>query len=86
MLQNILLNLKEEKKITDFNIDWQIAIISVVGFGIKNNSQVFAKILGKLTEINIRSDMINISEIKISILVNEMLAEQCVKLLHDLIL
>jgi aspartate kinase len=83
LLENILLRLRRNEEIASFEIDTQIAAISIVGFGIKNNPELLDNIAKKLSAIDIKVSMLNISDIKISILIQEEQAEQCLKAVHE---
>ncbi len=57
--------------------------VSIVGIGISNNPGVAATLFEVLYENNVNMHMISTSEIKISVLVNENVAENTLKALHD---
>lgn len=57
--------------------------VSIVGIGISNNPGVAATLFEVLYENNINMHMISTSEIKISVLVNENVAENTLKALHN---
>lgn len=60
-----------------------IAFVSVIGLGIKNDSYTMSVILSIFRENNISIRMITTSEIKISLLISEELTEKAVKILHN---
>ncbi len=60
-----------------------IAKISVVGLGMKDHAGVAAKMFQALSDENINIEMINTSEIKISVVVEEKYTELACRTLHD---
>ena len=60
-----------------------IAKVSVVGAGMINHPGVAATLFEALYDANININMISTSEIKISVLVDEMDAEKAVQVIHD---
>jgi aspartate kinase len=60
-----------------------IAKISVVGLGMKDHAGVAAKMFRALSDENINIEMINTSEIKISVVVEEKYTELACRTLHD---
>ncbi len=62
--------------------DDDIAIISVVGVGMKAHSGVASAVFDVLAQNKINIEMISTSEIKISVVIDKELADQTVKLLH----
>jgi aspartate kinase len=83
-LQYLLNNLKNTNQINDFIIDSQISIVSVIGYGIKNDHNLIGNILVALELENIIVKMMQISEIKVSILVEDGHTEKTVRCLHQL--
>lgn len=75
--------LKEQK--IDFITDSSVAIVSLVGYGIKNDNQLISKILEILDNAGILVTMMQNSEIKVSILINDSDTEKAVKALHELV-
>ena len=57
--------------------------VSIVGIGIANNPGVAATLFETLYENNINMHMISTSEIKISVLVNQNVAETALNAIHD---
>jgi len=84
-LELLLENLKHNGKIKDFKISTNIAIIAVIGYGIKSDGQVLRSILTKLKSADVTVKMIEVSEIKISILIDDKNTEKAVRALHELI-
>ena len=62
--------------------DINIAKVSVVGVGMKNNSGVAAVMFNALARENINIIMISTSEIRISSVIEEKYAELAVRVLH----
>ncbi|AFC70817.1 aspartate kinase [Rickettsia australis] len=83
-LQALLTNLKNDKQIQDFTFDAEIATISLIGYGIKNDCKVLETILSNLTQENINVNMIQLSEVKITLLINDQDAEKTIFNLYNL--
>ncbi|ABV75372.1 aspartate kinase [Rickettsia akari str. Hartford] len=83
-LQALLTNLKNDKQIQDFTFDAEIATISLIGYGIKNDCKVLETILSKLTKDNINVNMIQLSEVKITLLINDQDVEKTIFNLYNL--
>ncbi|AEK75138.1 aspartate kinase [Rickettsia conorii subsp. heilongjiangensis] len=84
-LQALLTNLKDDKQIQDFTFDTEIATISLIGYGIKNDCKLLETILSKLTNDNINVHMIQLSEIKITLFINDQDAEKTIFNLYNLL-
>ncbi len=63
--------------------DEHIAKVSIIGVGMRSHSGVAAKMFSVLAKAGINILMISTSEIKISCVVDEKLAEKATKILHD---
>ncbi|MEG8229560.1 aspartate kinase [Candidatus Rickettsia tasmanensis] len=83
-LQALLTNLKDDKQIQDFTFDTEIATISLIGYGIKNDCKLLEAILSKLTKDNINVNMIQLSEVKITLFINDQDAEKTIFNLYNL--
>ena len=83
-LQALLTNLKDDKQIQDFTFDTEIATISLIGYGIKNDCKLLETILSKLTKDNINVNMIQLSEVKITLFINDQDAEKTIFNLYNL--
>ncbi|ACR47416.1 aspartate kinase [Rickettsia peacockii str. Rustic] len=83
-LQALLTNLKDDKQIQDFTFDTEIATISLIGYGIKNDCKLLETILSKLTNDNINVHMIQLSEVKITLFINDQDAEKTIFNLYNL--
>ncbi|WP_341793440.1 MULTISPECIES: aspartate kinase [unclassified Rickettsia] len=83
-LQNLLTNLKKNNQIGNFVLDVEIAIVSIIGYGIKNDHSLLETILANLEKDNITIKMVQISEIKISLLINDQDTEKTICNLHNL--
>lgn len=79
--QEILKEFKDNADSMDFDND--VAIVSIVGVGMKSHSGVAAKAFSALANDNINIRMISTSEIKISILIDIKYAELSVRVLHS---
>ncbi|AFB29426.1 aspartate kinase [Rickettsia rickettsii] len=83
-LQALLTNLKDDKRIQDFTFDTEIATISLIGYGIKNDCKLLETILSKLTNDNINVHMIQLSAVKITLFINDQDAEKTIFNLYNL--
>ncbi|MFY9590216.1 aspartate kinase [Rickettsia endosymbiont of Halotydeus destructor] len=83
-LQNLLVDLKNNNQINEFVFDTEIAVISIIGYGIKNDPNLLETILSQLEKDNIIVTMVQISEIKISLLINDQYTEKAICNLHNL--
>ncbi len=81
-LDHLLQNLEKSGEIKDFTSDSNIAIVSVIGYGIKNDPTLGPLVLAKLEEENIPVVAMQISEIKISILMKDTDTENAIRSLH----
>lgn len=84
-LHILLTNLKNNNQITNFNFDTEIATVSIIGHGIKNDLKLLEVILLKLAKDNINVQMIQISEIKIILLINDKQVEKTICNLYNLL-
>ncbi len=83
-LENLLIQLKKSGEIKDVTIDAKVALVSLVGHGIKGDKGLVVKILGKLEKEKIKILMMQTSEIKISLLIPEQDNEKLVSMLHEM--
>ena len=65
------------------SVSEDIAIVSIVGIGMKSHSGVAAKMFDVLAKNSINIQMISTSEIKISVVIDLKEADNSVRLLHD---
>ncbi|WP_395476956.1 aspartate kinase [Rickettsia endosymbiont of Pantilius tunicatus] len=84
-LHILLTNLKNNNQITNFTFDTEIATVSIIGHGIKNDLKLLEMILLKLAKDNINVQMIQISEIKIILLINDKQVEKTICNLYNLL-
>jgi aspartate kinase len=82
-LELLIGGLKKDNKITDFTIDTEIAIVSLVGYGIKNDSKLAGTIIDLLVKESIIVEMMQVTEIKISLLMTDKDAEKTIRILHQ---
>ena len=78
--------LEDNKEILNFDhvtVDDKIAKVSIVGAGIMTTPGVAAKMFEALYDANINIQMINTSEIRVSVLINEEDANRAVRAVHD---
>ena len=74
--------LKKDLNAGSITYDDNIAIVSVVGIGMRANSGVAAAVFDELAKNKINIEMISTSEIKISVVIRKDLADDTVRLLH----
>ena len=65
------------------DVNTAVAKIAIVGAGMVDNAGVAAKMFGALYDANINIHMISTSEIKISVLIDEVAANAAVQAIHD---
>ncbi len=83
-LHKVKENLEEFKDKSDgIEYDNDVAIVSIVGVGMKSHSGVAAKAFAAMADENINILMISTSEIKISMLIDIKYAELSVRILHS---
>lgn len=82
-LDTLLAELKETKQITDSSININISMISIIGYGIANDSSVMKVLLNKLDTEGILVLMIQVLDIKIVLLVNTYDHERAINVLHE---
>lgn len=83
-LQHLLDDLQKKKQINSFTIDTQVSIVSIIGYGIKNDHKLISIILTELEKNNIFIKMIQISEIKIALLIKDVDTEKAIRCLHQI--
>lgn len=81
--EKILEQLKKDSHITEYNIKADISSVSIIGYGIKNDIEFIAELTRILNNRNIDIYSMDISDIKISFLINDTDNETAIKLLHD---
>ena len=74
---------KEGLNFDHLTVDDKIAKVSIVGAGIMTTPGVAAKMFEALYDANINIQMINTSEIRVSVLIAEEDANRAVKAVHD---
>jgi len=82
-LEILMSNLKKDSRIIDFSIDTAISIVTVVGFGIKNDPELIGNVIDQLALESIEISIIQISGIKISILMSDKDIEKTIRILHN---
>lgn len=83
--ESLLMQLKLQNNIVNFVLKTDIAIVSIIGFGIKTDYNLLIEALEVLEMNQITIEMLQTTEIKISILMQERFNEKTVNMLHDLI-
>ncbi len=80
--KEVMENLKKELNAEDVSYDSDIAIVSVVGIGMKAHSGVAARVFSVLAKNSVNIEMISTSEIKISVVIRKEKADEVVRVLH----
>ena len=80
--KKVMKRVSDELKGADVTYDNDIAIVSVVGVGMKVYAGVAAAVFDELAKNQINIEMISTSEIKISVVIKKELANQTVQFLH----
>ncbi len=80
--KNITEKLAKELGAKEIITNKNVAMVSVVGVGIKSNPGIAAKVFEALSEANVNIDMISSSEIKISCIINQDNLDTAVNALH----
>ena len=73
---------KESLKFDHLQMDESIAKVSIVGAGLMSNSGVAAKMFEALYDAGVNIQMINTSEIRVSVLLDEKEVDRAVKAIH----
>jgi aspartate kinase len=81
-IEKVLSSLKTELGFSSFDLDKDIAKITLVGAGMKTYPGIAAKMFEVLAENDINIEMISTSSIKISCVIRKGLAQKAVKALH----
>lgn len=84
-IEKALIALKDRGTITGFDVTNNISTVTLVGYGIKNDTKLVWKIIQLLEKHGIHAKSIDASEIALSILLNDEYTEKVVKILHDLV-
>ncbi len=80
--KKIMEKLKEELNAEDVSYNDDIAIVSVVGIGMRAHTGVAAAVFEELALNKINIEMISTSEIKISVVIKKEMADETIRLLH----
>lgn len=82
LLQEIFSDFVKEGFVNETSVDKNIAIVSLVGVGMKSNVGIAAKMFDILSKANINIQMISTSEIKISIVIEKKAEVKAMKIIH----
>ena len=74
---------KDYLGIKKLDSDENVAKVSVIGAGIRSQSGVAAKMFGALASIDVNTEMVTTSEIRITALIDEAYADLAVRKLHE---
>ncbi|MCF8494554.1 MAG: aspartate kinase [Rickettsiaceae bacterium] len=81
--EKLLNNLKNNWLLTKYSIEANISSVTIVGYGIKNDSGLVWKIIELLNNNNVNILSTDFSDIKMSLVVNDHDNEKVIKLLHE---
>jgi len=81
--EKLLNNLKNNCLLTKYSIEANISSVTIVGYGIKNDSGLVWKIIELLNNNNVNILSTDFSDIKMSLVVNDHDNEKVIKLLHE---
>ncbi len=81
--KKVMEDIRQEVGGGEITFDSDVAIVSVVGIGMKAHSGVAAKVFEVLANNKINIEMISTSEIKISVVIKKDFAEKTIELLHQ---
>lgn len=81
--EKLLNDLKTKNLITKYSIDSNISSVTVVGYGIKNDSNLIYELIDLLKSHGISIFSADLSDLKLSIIVDDHDNEKSIKLLHD---
>ncbi len=79
----ILDELKNNSEIVNYSLNTNISSVTIVGYGIKNDSGLMWKVIDILDRNGIQIISTQASDIKMSLLINDQDNEKAIKLLHD---
>ena len=79
----ILENLKNNSEIVNYALNTNISSITIVGYGIKNDSSLIWQVIDILSQNGIKIISSQASDIKMSLLINDQDNEKAIKLLHE---
>jgi aspartate kinase len=81
--EKLLNNLKNNWLLTKYSIEANISSVTIIGYGIKNDSGLVWKIIELLNNNNVNILSTDFSDIKMSLVVNDHDNEKVIKLLHE---
>jgi len=81
-ISTVLTGLQQELGFSSFDLDKEVAKVTLVGAGMKTYPGIAAKMFEVLAENNINIEMISTSSIKISCVIRKAQAETAVRALH----
>ncbi len=81
--EKLLDNLKNNLLLTKYSTEANISSVTIVGYGIKNDSGFVWKIIELLNNNNVSILSTDLSDIKMSLIVNDRDNEKVIKLLHE---
>ena len=81
--EKLLNNLKNNLLLTKYSTEANISSVTIVGYGIKNDNGLVWKIIELLNNNNVSILSTDLSDIKMSFIVNDRDNEKLIKLLHE---
>lgn len=81
--EKLLNNLKNNLLLTKYSTEANISSVTIVGYGIKNDNGLVWKIIELLNNNNVSILSTDLSDIKMSFIVNDRDNEKVIKLLHE---
>ncbi|XVN41814.1 MAG: aspartate kinase [Rickettsia endosymbiont of Argas persicus] len=84
-LQLLLTNLKNGNEISDFSFNTKVATVSIIGHGIKNDPKLLKMILLQLAQDNVNIQTVQVSEIKITLLISDKEVEKTICNFYNLL-
>jgi len=73
----------QEVTVREFLYDDSIAKVSLVGVGMRSHTGVASKVFDTLAELKVNIQMISTSEIRVSVVIDESLADTAMRALHE---
>ena len=82
-VKKVIDDVKEEVKYKDLIVNSDIAKVSLVGFGMRSQTGVASRAFKALSENDVNIQIICTSEIKITMVIDELLVDKAVRVLHE---
>tara|TARA_B100000886_G_scaffold125894_1_gene84837 strand:+ start:422 stop:1636 length:1215 start_codon:yes stop_codon:yes gene_type:complete len=82
-VKKVIDDVKEEVKYKDLIVNSDIAKVSLVGFGMRSQTGVASRAFKALSQNDVNIQIICTSEIKITMVIDELLVDKAVRVLHE---